>query len=142
MVSLYDLLHNIQKRPAMYLGEPSISHLRTFLAGYFFARHQLGEPETDQERQFANFQDWIQQKFKITSSQPWDKVILFYSQDEHKALEQFFALFTEFAQIDQNHNGSPIASAIAPLIVRSIAAPVGLTKCHPSRQRGDRLRLY
>jgi hypothetical protein len=115
MVSLYDLLHNIQKRPAMYLGEPSISHLRTFLAGYFFARHQLGEPETDQERQFANFQDWIQQKFKITSSQPWDKVILFYSQDEHKALEQFFALFTEFAKIDQNHNGSPVTSAIAHL---------------------------
>jgi hypothetical protein len=104
MVDLYDLLRNIQKRPAMYLGEPSISHLRTFLAGYFFARHQLGEPETEQEKQFSNFQAWIQQKFKISSSQSWDKIILFYSQDEHKALEQFFVLFTEFAEIEQNRS--------------------------------------
>ncbi|MBC7971079.1 MAG: hypothetical protein H7Z11_13335 [Verrucomicrobia bacterium] len=113
MVDLYDLLHNIQKRPAMYLGEPSISHLRTFLAGYFFARHQFGEPETDQEKQFSNFQAWVQQKFKLTSSQSWDKVILFYSQDEHKALEQFFALFTEFSTIDQKHNVSSISNGVA-----------------------------
>jgi hypothetical protein len=115
VVDLYDLLHNIQKRPAMYLGEPSISHLRTFLAGYFFARHQFGESETDQEKQFSDFQAWVQQKFKITSSQSWDKVILFYSQDEYKALEQFFALFTEFAKIDQNYNSSPSPNSAAQL---------------------------
>jgi hypothetical protein len=84
----------------MYLGQPSILHLRTFLAGYFFARHHLGEPETAQEKQFSNFQAWIQEKFKITSSQSWDKIILFFSQDEHKALEQFFELFDEFSRID------------------------------------------
>jgi hypothetical protein len=102
MLDLYDLIRNIQKRPAMYLGQPSITHLRTFLAGYFFARHQLGEPETEQEKQFVNFQSWIQEKFKITSSQSWDKIILFFSQDEHKALEQFFELFDEFSKIDRN----------------------------------------
>jgi hypothetical protein len=53
MLDLYDLIRNIQKRPAMYLGQPSISHLRTFLAGYFFARHQLEQPETEQEKQFS-----------------------------------------------------------------------------------------
>jgi hypothetical protein len=111
MVDLYDLLSNIQKRPAMYLGEPSICHLRTFLAGYFFARQQMGKVETDQEKHFSNFQVWIQQKFKITSSQSWDKIILFYSQDEHKALEQFFDLFTEFSAIDQNHNFSSNTNA-------------------------------
>ncbi|WP_334949013.1 hypothetical protein [Nostoc sp.] len=44
MVDLYDLIHNIQKRPAMYLGRASISNLRTFLAGYCFARRQIGIP--------------------------------------------------------------------------------------------------
>lgn len=100
MLDLYDIIRNIQKRPAMYLGQPSIVHLRTFLAGYFFARHQLGEAETAQEKQFSKFQSWIQEKFKITSSQSWDKIILFFSQDEHKALEQFFELFDEFSIIN------------------------------------------
>ncbi|NET59955.1 MAG: hypothetical protein F6K47_28550 [Symploca sp. SIO2E6] len=100
MLDLYDLIRNIQKRPAMYLGQPSIVHLRTFLAGYFFARHQLGEPETAQEKHFDNFQPWIQKKFKITSSQSWDKIILFFSQDEHQALKQFFELFDEFSRSD------------------------------------------
>ncbi|BAT51406.1 hypothetical protein NOS3756_03290 [Nostoc sp. NIES-3756] len=108
MLDLYDLLHNIQKRPAMYLGQPSISHLRAFLSGYFFSRHQLGTPETEQEKYFANFQTWIQERFKVTSSQSWDKIILFFSQDEHKALEQFFQLFDEFTKSDRHEETSVI----------------------------------
>ena len=117
MLDLYDLIRNIQKRPAMYLGQPSISHLRTFLAGYFFARHQLETPETDQEKHFSNFQTWIQQKFKITSSQSWDKIILFFSQDEYRALEQFFELFDEYSKTDQNETFPKVSQT-----VRSIAS--------------------
>ncbi len=100
MIDLYDLIRNIQKRPAMYLGQPSITNFQSFLAGYLFARHQLGKPDTEQEKHFAKFEPWIQQKFKITSSQSWDKIILFFSQDEHQALERFFELFNEFSQLD------------------------------------------
>ncbi len=102
MIDLYDLIGNIQKRPAMYLGQPSITHFQAFLAGYFFARHQLGEPDTQQEKHFAHFQTWIQQKFNIISSQSWDQIILFFSQDEYKALDLFFELFDEFAKVDRN----------------------------------------
>jgi hypothetical protein len=105
MVDLYDLIANIQKRPAMYLGQPSITHLRTFLSGYLFARRQFDTPQTEQEKQFSNFQTWIQQKFNITSNQSWDKIILFFSQDEQTALKQFFELFNEFAS--QHQNGAP-----------------------------------
>lgn len=100
MVDLYDLISNIRKRPAMYLGRTSISNLRTFLAGYCFARRQMGIPQTKQEQKFSEFQTWIQQKFNLTSNQTWDQIILFFSQDEHTALEQFFKLFDEFTQID------------------------------------------
>ena len=112
MLDLYDLIRNIQKRPAMYLGQPSITHLRSFLSGYFFARHQLGASETDQEKHFDNFQTWIQQKFKITTSQSWDKIILFFSQDEQKALEQFFELFDEFSRIDPKETTSVTAQTL------------------------------
>lgn len=112
MVDLYDLIGNIQKRPAMYLGQSSITHLRTFLSGYFFARRQLDASQTEQEKQFSNFQTWIQQKFNITSNQSWDKIILFFSPDEQTALKQFFDLFNEFAS--QHQNGvSPILASLS-----------------------------
>lgn len=111
MLDLYDLIRNIQKRPAMYLGQPSISHLRTFLAGYFFARYQLGQTETEQEKQFSDFQAWVQQQFKVTSSQSWDKIILFFSQDEQKALESFFELFDEFSRTEPNTASSRVVQA-------------------------------
>lgn len=98
MVDLYDLIRNIQKRPVMYLGRVSISNLRTFLAGYCFARRQQDIPQTLQEQQFSEFQTWIQQKFGLSSNQTWDQIILFFSQDEQAALEQFFKLFEEFTQ--------------------------------------------
>jgi hypothetical protein len=101
MIDLYELIRNIEKRPAMYLGQPSITHLQSFLAGYFLARQQLGIPETPQEQQFAQFQAWVQQRFKIHSSQSWDKIILFFSQDEQTALKQFFVLFNEFSSLAQ-----------------------------------------
>jgi hypothetical protein len=55
MVDSYDIIHSIRKRPAMYLGRASISNLRTFLAGYCFARPQIGIPQTQQEQQFSEF---------------------------------------------------------------------------------------
>ncbi len=100
MIDLYNLIQNIQKRPAMYLGQPSITHFQSFLAGYFFARHQLGQLDPEEEKHFANFETWIQEKFKITSSQSWDKIILFFSPDDHQALNLFFELFDEFSRVD------------------------------------------
>lgn len=117
MLDLYDLIRNIQKRPAMYLGQPSITHLRAFLAGYFFARHQSEQPETEQEQHFSDFQTWVQQQFKVTSSQSWDKIILFFSQDEQKALELFFQLFNEFSTStvpSQSSSVSQIAQSVRP----------------------------
>jgi hypothetical protein len=64
------------------------------------AEKGLTEDDTEQEKKFTEFQGWIQQKFKISSSQSWDKVILFYSEDERTALLRFFELFEEFISSD------------------------------------------
>ncbi len=111
-MELYDLISNIKKRPAMYLGQPSVTHLGIFLSGYSFARRQLGIPQTEQEEQFSEFQAWIQQKFKVSSSQSWEKILLFFAQDEASALDQFFTLFDEFYQ-DVNCSTSSLQSPIA-----------------------------
>ncbi|MBW4518185.1 MAG: hypothetical protein KME16_00435 [Scytolyngbya sp. HA4215-MV1] len=109
-MELYDLLQAIEKRPAMYLGQPSITQLSSFLAGYFFARRQLGISETEQEQRFSEFQAWIEKKFNLNSSQSWDEAIRGFAQDEPSALSQFFALFNEFSHT----NGLSSVPAIKP----------------------------
>lgn len=98
MSDLYDLIQKIQKRPSMYLGKPYISNLRSCLSGYILARRELRIPQTQQEREFVEFQGWIQKKFNISTGQSWDNIILFYSEDERTALNKFFELFQEFIQ--------------------------------------------
>ena len=93
---LYEMLQEIKKRPGMYLGKRSITRLRSFLDGYMGAREDLGLPRTEQEKEFNEFQEWIQQRFNITSSHGWDSIILFYSADERDALDKFFELFEKF----------------------------------------------
>ena len=103
MSNFYQLIQKIKKRPSMYLGKPAISNLRSCLGGYILARRELGISQTEQEKKFTEFQGWIQKKFNITSSQSWDKVILFYSEDERTALERFFELFEEFLSLENKN---------------------------------------
>ncbi|MFB2923661.1 hypothetical protein [Aerosakkonema funiforme] len=93
---LYNLLARIKQRPGMYLGKCSITRMRMLLDGYGMARSELGLPRTKQQCEFDKFQDWIQERFKITSSHGWDSIILFHSADERDALDNFFNLFEKF----------------------------------------------
>lgn len=93
---LYELLQRIKQRPGMYLARPSITRLRMFLMGYSIARAELGLPTTEQEKEFGGFQDWIQERYNITSSHGWDSIILFYSADERDGLDRFFKLLEQF----------------------------------------------
>jgi len=63
----------------MYLGKCSITRLRAFLDGYETARAELGFPDTEQQQQLDGFQEWIQERYQITSTHGWDSIILFFS---------------------------------------------------------------
>jgi hypothetical protein len=96
MTKFYQLLDRIQKKPAMYIGSPSISNLFMFLCGYQHARDLLETTDTEQEKEFAEFQPWLQKKFAVNTSASWAKIILFYSTDESHAFDSFFDLLEEF----------------------------------------------
>ncbi|MEG4497501.1 hypothetical protein QUB05_08445 [Microcoleus sp. F10-C6] len=96
MHDLYTLIDKIKKAPSMYLGRHSIICLQAFLSGYSVAKYELGEQPTQQDRDFMQFPEWIRKKFNVQTSQSWANVILFYSEDESKALDRFFELLDEF----------------------------------------------
>jgi hypothetical protein len=96
MSNFYDFLQNIRKRPAMYLGQRSITRLHIFLCGYRFARSELGISQTEQEREFGEFQSWLEQKFNVETTQSWANIILSRTKNESQALDNFFELLDEF----------------------------------------------
>ena len=98
MHDLYDLLYAIKEKPAMYLGTPSVSSLFMFLIGYNFARREQGIPITAQEQTFLEFQPWLQQRFSLSTSASWARIILLYAADEAQGFSLFFDLLTEFVQ--------------------------------------------
>lgn len=97
--SFYELLRGIEQKPGLYIGRPSITDLQMFLAGYHFARQELAIPLTDEELRFREFQPWLQQKFDITTSQSWSRIILAQTADEGTAFERFFTLLWEFSSV-------------------------------------------
>lgn len=96
MHDLYMLVRKIKKAPSMYLGGNSILCLQAFLSGYNVAKYELDARSTPEEEDFKQFPEWIRQKFNIQTSQSWASIILFFSEDERKALDTFFELFEEF----------------------------------------------
>lgn len=92
MNSVKTLLEAIRKRPAMYLGSCYISCLKSYLDGW-----SARDFDSISDAQLmSDFQDWIVGKFKVKTSHSWNSIILFYSQDESAALNDFFDLFDEF----------------------------------------------
>jgi hypothetical protein len=93
---LYELLTRIKQRPGMYLGKVSITRLKMLLMGYSMSRGELGLQLTQQEKQFAQFQKWIQGKYQINSAEGWESIILSQVEDEKLACDLFFQLLEQF----------------------------------------------
>lgn len=105
MAGIYEVLQKIKDRPGIYIGNSSITVLRHFLVGYKFARNELGVELNQEEADFYdNFQPWIQQHFKVKTSNSWANIILLFTRDEKDAFNRFFALLEEFKQRDQNQD--------------------------------------
>jgi len=90
---LYNLLAKIKQRPGMYLGKVSLTRLRMLLMGYSMSRGELGLQLTQEEKQFAQFQQWVQAKYQVDSAQGWETIILSQVNDEKLAFDLFFELF-------------------------------------------------
>jgi hypothetical protein len=92
MNSVKELIFKIKERPAMYIGGNSITSLKAFIDGWYFR-----DPNSVSDVEVMNkFQDWVQAKYKVTSTQSWAQILLFYSNDEYGALQLFFREFELF----------------------------------------------
>jgi hypothetical protein len=100
--NLYDLLNEIRKRPAMYLGSKSLSSLRQFVDGYT-VRNQIEGTEDQSEKDFAQLDEFVKDYY-CHSSFPGDttgwcnNILAANYGNEEAALNEFFKLLDLFRE--------------------------------------------
>jgi len=91
-----NILEQIRQRPAMYLGEVSLSGLYHFLSGYDLAFSQLKAKSP--ELIPRDFDDWVAYRLHFhESTAGYRNLLLERLPDEPKALAMFFELLDEYA---------------------------------------------
>ena len=91
-MNIVNLIGLIRTKPAMYISYHTISALKAFIDGWYFRN-------TNEDVEITILQDfeiWLRNHFNLDDKRSWDRMILFYSQDEHHALNRFFELFDDF----------------------------------------------
>ncbi|OJJ20998.1 hypothetical protein BKI52_10510 [marine bacterium AO1-C] len=93
------LLEHLQQRPGMFLKEPKLSALSTFLLGYSIGRSQINDDGFFGEQGFIQ---WLLHKKGNPKVSFWEVVLMEEAQnDEYQALELFFRYLEEY-QKEQN----------------------------------------
>ncbi|MBQ2675973.1 MAG: hypothetical protein IJF54_01040 [Clostridia bacterium] len=87
------LLDDMRNRPVVYFGCKSLDSLATFLSGYMCRVH---ETTSDSGEALPGFQEFVQEKYGIQSSQHWSQIIRFFSATEESAFDEFFKLLDEY----------------------------------------------
>jgi hypothetical protein len=111
--TLYDQIDRMRQRPAMWLGEATLTALWRFIDAYQFALTQHGIDER-LDPPLQEFHDFCARYFQSASAAGWCRIILanHYGQEE-EALGHFFPLFDDFRARLDVMKGRRIVTAFA-----------------------------
>lgn len=94
--SIYDVLGAIRKRPGMYIVEPSIYRLQSFLVGFDVGLGRVGFGLRD-GKDFHRFHDWVARRLGYSgSTSGWANMIREKCRSDEDAFAQFYVLLDEF----------------------------------------------
>ena len=75
----------------MYLDDPAISRFEVLVRGF-----ALGADDEYTWKVLGGFQQWVQERYGVTSTQSWAKIIRFNSLNESNGLDVCLKHFREF----------------------------------------------
>jgi len=96
MNKIEERVSEIRQRPGLYLGHKSLVALRHYLNGYIDGINLNNDGVL--ESFYPGFQEFIQDRYHITSTHGWAEIIIFYSQSDEKAFDRFYELLNEFLE--------------------------------------------
>lgn len=94
MNAILKKLREIQARPSLYLAQPTLALLKSFIDGYALRDYEL--TGNSDYAILDGFQKYAEQKFGEKSAISWACIISKNSESESKAFTAFFKLFEEY----------------------------------------------
>ncbi len=109
---LYDILDKMRERPAMYLGNVSITRLEAFINGFLFAQNG----ETQEKPSFDEFNDFVDAYYNNFNVAGWrNKILADHYGNEDEAITQFYKLLDEFRLNEKKPNSKHIVHRLLHL---------------------------
>ena len=103
--NLYDSLDKMRERPAMYLGEKSISRMEAFIMGFY----EGSNDEITENPPFDGFNDFVGKFYGKYTTAGWKNLILSdHYGNEKEALDRFFVLLDEYRENPNKPNSRAI----------------------------------
>ncbi len=98
--SIRDLLGEVRERPAMWLGEKSLTGLKCLLFGDEIACGKHGITEPDQlpdDVPWRGFREWLAGRYdRVGWSVDWYWLLIEHSSSQEEAFDRFFELLAEY----------------------------------------------
>jgi hypothetical protein len=111
MLELYQAFKEIKANPVI-LANSSIYSLDAYITAYDDFCRAWELPLTEQQQEFRLFLNWLRfEKYQKTTTKNvrWSSLILYDSDNERDALNNFFELFDEFRALKNSQKQSNIS---------------------------------
>ena len=103
--NLYNSLDKMRERPAMYLGEKSITRMEAFIMGFY----EGSNDEITENPPFDGFNDFVGKFYGKYTTAGWKNLILSdHYGNEKEALDRFFVLLDEYRENPNKPNSRAI----------------------------------
>ncbi len=89
-----DLFDEILSNPAIYVGNRSVVNIQSFMSGYIHATWR--DDGRREEDLYFGFQLWLANRFSVSRTQEWAKIMIFFSSSEVDAFERTTLLWEEY----------------------------------------------
>lgn len=91
MTDMLELIHDIAKRPGIYVGQCDLNLIRAFLDGYDWALRQQGNTD------HADWHGWIEVRFQVSHpAWGWPRIMLHVYGDDLAAITAMPILYEEY----------------------------------------------
>lgn len=97
-INFIKVLEAVQKRPGMFMEEPTLENLRVFISGYssaYLFKDVAGSPFFGSDKAFFN---WMAERegAKTSPAEGWDKILMKNCSSSRDGFDKFFCYLAEF----------------------------------------------
>lgn len=104
---LKQLLDALHAKPGMYIGEPSLEKLHTFVNGYLYC---MNKRDNVVYEYVSGFQIFVEQYYQVFENKNfhhhWSRIISFFSSTEEQAFYKFYELLDEYLKVEDEYNSN------------------------------------